>query len=63
MTFFNPLWDLLVSYNFLQVAILGPRKIETNYEYVNFAKPFFEMLERYYPDILIVWGIHLPNEH
>lgn len=28
MTFFNPLWDLLVSYNFLQVAILGHERLE-----------------------------------
>lgn len=61
------IWNSLSFYNFLQVAMYCPRKAGTYLEYADAAKSFFDILEQYHPDVLIVWGIrlwnHLPNEY
>lgn len=61
------IWDSLVFYNFLQVAMSGPRISGTNKEYADAAKSFLDTLEQYSPDVLIVWGVrlwdNLPNKY
>ena len=61
------IWDSLVFYNFLQVAMSGPRISGTNQEYADAAKSFLDTLEQYCPDVLIVWGLrlwdNLPNRY
>ena len=61
------IWDSLVFYNFLQVAMSGPRISGTNQEYVDAAKSFLDALEQYCPNVLIVWGLrlwdNLPNKY
>lgn len=52
-------WDSLLFYNFLQVAMQGPRQAGTPEQYRAAAGPFFSVLNQYQPDLLIVWGKRL----
>ena len=55
------IWDSIAFYNYLQVAMGGPRKAGSREQYADAAEPFFEMLEKLRPDLLIVWGLRLWN--
>lgn len=59
-------WNSLLFYNFLQVLLTGPREAGTNEQYAEASVAFFEVLDEYKPDVLIVWGKRLwsklPNE-
>ena len=55
------IWDSLLFYNFLQVAMQRPRQAGTSEQYRAAAGPFFEVLDRYQPDLLVVWGVRLWN--
>ena len=53
------IWDSIAFYNYLQVAMGGPRKAGTAEQYQAAAEPFFEVLEQHQPELLIVWGKRL----
>ena len=55
------IWHSLVFYNYLQIAMHGPRKSGTNTEYYDASTTFYETLKNNRPDILIVWGVRLLN--
>ena len=49
-------WNSVIFYNFCQFSTNQARKSPTNEEYKNSASAFFEVLEEYQPDFIIVWG-------
>ncbi len=53
------IWNSLLFYNFLQVAMQGPRQSGTPEQYRAAAGPFFSVLDQYQPDLLVVWGVRL----
>lgn len=53
------IWDSIVFYNFLQVALYGPREAGTPEQHRASIEPFFNVLNTYQPDLLIVWGKRL----
>ena len=53
------IWNSVVFYNYLQAAMGGPREAGTNRQYEEAAEPFFEVLEQYRPQYVIVWGSRL----
>lgn len=55
------IWDSLLFYNFLQVAMQGPRQAGTPEQYRAANEPFFAVLDKYQPDLLVVWGTRLWN--
>ena len=55
------IWNSLLFYNYLQVAMQGPRQAGTPAQYRTAAEPFFSVLDEYQPDLLIVWGVRLWN--
>lgn len=55
------IWNSLLFYNFLQVAMHGSRAAGNSDDYVNAAAPFYEILEKYRPEYVIVWGYRLWN--
>ena len=60
------IWDSVMFYNYLQVAMSGPRKAGTSAQYKQAANAFFEVIDKYEPECIIVWGKRLwnnmPNE-
>ena len=46
----------MVFYNYLQAAMGGPREAGTGKQYEDAVEPFFEVLEKYRPQYVIVWG-------
>ena len=60
------IWNSLLFYNYLQVPMGGPREAGTFDDYQQAAAPFYEVIERYQPEHIIVWGYrlwdHLPRE-
>lgn len=55
------IWNSLLFYNYLQIALQGPRQAGTPEQYQSAAKPFFDVMNKYQPDLLIVWGVRLWN--
>ena len=53
------IWNSVMFYNFLQVAMGGPRQAGTDEQYRNAAGAFFSVLDRYEPELMIVWGDQL----
>ena len=53
------IWNSVVFYNYLQVAMSGTREEGTAQQYEEAAEPFFEVLERFRPQYVIVWGSRL----
>ena len=53
------IWQSLLFYNYLQVLLDGPREAGTDQEYRDSAAAFFQVMEQYQPDLLIVWGKRL----
>ena len=53
------IWNSIVFYNFLQVALHGPREAGTLEQHQASIVPFFSILNTYQPDLLIVWGKRL----
>lgn len=60
------IWDSVMFYNYLQVAMSGPRKAGTSAQYKQAANAFFEVIDKYESECIIVWGKRLwnnmPNE-
>ena len=53
------IWDSVVFYNYLQVAMGGSREAGSAEQYQQSSKAFFEVLDKYHPEVLIVWGHQL----
>lgn len=60
------IWDSVMFYNYLQVAMTGPRKAGTSTQYKQAANAFFDVIDENEPECIIVWGKRLwnnmPNE-
>lgn len=56
------IWDSIIFYNFLQVALHGPREAGTQEQHQDSIGPFFSVMNTYQPDLLIVWGVRLWNK-
>lgn len=56
------IWNSLLFYDYVQ-AVQDPRKsiTPTKEQYTDSEEAFFQIMERYQPDILIVWGLRLWN--
>lgn len=52
-------WDSVMFYNCLQVAMTGPRKAGTSAQYKQAVNAFFEVIDKYEPECIIVWGKRL----
>jgi len=55
------IWNSVISFNYLQVAMGGPREAGTSEQYQQAGKAFFEVVEKYQPEYIIVWGKRLWN--
>lgn len=55
------LWNSILFYNFIQEPISGPRIKPSNEQIELSTIAFFEVLEKYRPDCVIVWGMSLYN--
>lgn len=53
------IWNSVVFYNYLQVSMSGPRQAGQKSDYADAAEAFYEILEAYRPEIVIVWGYRL----
>ena len=60
------IWNSVIFFNYLQVAMGGPREAGTSAQYKQAANAFFEVIDKYEPECIIVWGKRLwnnmPNE-
>lgn len=54
-------WHHVVFYNYVQVAMSGARVSPRPEDFRKSETAFFEVLERYTPDIVIAWGQRLYN--
>ena len=52
-------WNRILFYNYVQSPISGPRKEPTRQEFADSEAAFFEVLETYRPDGVLVWGKRL----
>ena len=52
-------WDSVIFYNYVQSSTLGPRKNPTQQQFSESEKAFFEVLDMYNPDLILVWGKRL----
>ncbi len=63
-TLFN-FWESVVFYNYVQSSTTSTRTPPTNQQFDQSKDAFFEVLEVYMPDLIIVWGErlwkHLPD--
>ena len=53
------IWQSVMFYNYLQVAMGGPRKAGTEAEYRQAEEAFFSVLDQYRPQYIIAWGNRL----
>ena len=53
------IWNSLLFYNYVQELMSGPREAPTRGQYAASADAFFEVLEKYRPEVIIVWGKRL----
>ena len=53
------IWNSVIFFNFLQVAMGGPREAGTSLQYQQAGKAFFEVLDRFQPEYVILWGQRL----
>ena len=54
-------WNSVVFYNYVQVPLSEARKEPKVQDFTNSEIAFFDVLEQYHPDCLIVWGKRLYN--
>lgn len=54
-------WQHIMFYNYVQTPMSGTRVAPTASDFQSSATAFFEVLERYIPDIVIAWGQRLYN--
>ena len=55
-------WKHVVFYNYVQTPMSGARVAPTAEDFKNSEKAFFEVLQTYKPDVVIVWGNRLYND-
>ena len=55
------IWNSVVFFNYLQMAMGGPREAGTSGQYQQAGKAFFEAIQKYQPEYIIVWGKRLWN--
>lgn len=55
------IWQSVMFYNYLQVAMGGPRKAGTNEQYTHASQVFYGVIDKYLPQYIIVWGSRLWN--
>lgn len=53
------IWQSVVFYNYLQVAMGGPREAGSSAQYRQAGEALFRMMEKYQPEYLIAWGNRL----
>lgn len=56
------IWDSVLFFNYLQVAMGGPREAGTSGEYSEASGALFDMMDKYQPEYLIAWGNRLWNK-
>ena len=56
------IWQSVLFYNYLQVAMGGPRKAGSDAEYRQAEEAFFSVLDQYRPQYIIAWGNRLWGE-
>lgn len=54
-------WNSILFYNYVQVPISGARVAPTSQEFSSSEYAFFDVLEEYLPDYIIIWGERLYN--
>ena len=57
----KPIWDEVMFYNYVQFPISAARVEPTSKEFTDSEPEFWEVLEQYRPDVVIVWGHRLYN--
>ena len=55
------IWNSVIFFNYLQAAMGGPREAGAAEQYHQAGKAFFEVIEKYQPEYVIVWGKRLWN--
>lgn len=55
----NDIWQSILFYNYLQVLLTQPREAGTDKQYKESSAAFFQVMEQYQPDVLIVWSKRL----
>lgn len=55
------IWHSLLFFNYLQVAMDTPRKAGTKEQYDYACKVFYDVIDKYKPQYIIVWGDRLWN--
>lgn len=55
-------WDRIVYYNYVQYALRASRTRPSNDQWTMSESAFKEILEKYMPDYIIVWGFTLFNK-
>lgn len=55
------IWDSIVFYNYLQVNMLDSRIAGSRQQYKDAEETYWQVLEKYRPEYLIVWGNRLWN--
>lgn len=59
-------WNKVLFYNYVQVAMSQPRESPSASDFRNSETAFFEVLNQYCPDCILVWGRrlyeHLPRK-
>ena len=53
------IWESIAFYNYLQVPMTGPRESGYNIDYKEAEEPFFEVINKLEPDLILVWGVGL----
>lgn len=56
------IWDSVMFYNYLQVAMPEPRQKGNDSDYIRAQNDFFHVLEIHRPEYIIVWGMRLWND-
>lgn len=52
-------WNSVIFYNYIQIALDGPRISPNEQNFKQSELAFFEILNEYKPDLIIAWGVRL----
>ena len=55
----NDIWEYVIFYNYVQVAITGPRIAPTYQQFSQSEGAFWRIIDTYQPDYIIAWGKRL----
>lgn len=56
------IWNSIVFYNYIQEALPNFKSVPTKRQWENAEDPFFEILNKYNPQLIICWGKRLYNQ-